>query len=150
MNPGAAAFRPSSELNIIEKVIALEAVELLKGLNPDQLASIASIATQVSLPAGQVILDPNKPLDALYIILDGAVDISQNDKPLTEAKQNDVLGAWALFDSDPMPVTAKTIEDTRLLRIARDDFYDLLSDHMEITAAIFSMLVKRFRQLVEP
>jgi CRP-like cAMP-binding protein len=41
------------------------------------------------------------------------------------------------------------VEDTRLLRIAREDFYDLLSDNGEITAAIFSTLVKRFRKLVE-
>jgi CRP-like cAMP-binding protein len=59
-----------------------------------------------------------------------------------------VLGTWALFDSEPMPVTAKTTEDTRLLRIGRDDFYDLLSDNVEITAAVFSTLAKRFRKLV--
>lgn len=46
-------------------------------------------------------------------------------------------------------MTATTAEDTRLLQIGRDEFYDLLSDNMEITASIFSMLVKRFRQLVE-
>jgi CRP-like cAMP-binding protein len=66
------------------------------------------------------------------------------------ATQNEVLGAWALFDEDPMPVAAKTTEDTRLLRVGRDDFYDLLSDNVEITAAVFSTLVKRFRKLVEP
>jgi CRP-like cAMP-binding protein len=59
-----------------------------------------------------------------------------------------VLGAWALFDSEPMPVTATTTEDTRLLRIGRDDFYELLSDNVEITTAVFSTLVKRFRKLV--
>jgi CRP-like cAMP-binding protein len=48
-----------------------------------------------------------------------------------------------------MPVTAKTVEDTKLLRIARDDFYDLLSDNSEITSAMFSTLVRRFRKLVE-
>jgi hypothetical protein len=36
-----------------------------------------------------------------------------------------------------------------VLTISRDDFYDLLSDNTEITASIFAMLVKRFRQLVE-
>jgi CRP-like cAMP-binding protein len=48
-----------------------------------------------------------------------------------------------------MPVIARTTDDTRLLRIARDEFYDLLSDNVEITANIFSTLVKRFRKLVE-
>ena len=80
-----------------------------------------------------------------------SLELSRNGESLTVARQNDVLGAWALFDeNDPMPVTARTVEDTRLLRIARDDFYDLLSDNSEITSAIFSTLVKRFRKLVEP
>lgn len=141
--------KPMTDLNIVEKVIALEGVELLKNLNPDQLSRIASIATEVSLAPGKVILQPDKALDSLYVILDGSVEISQKNSALTTAKQNDVLGAWALFDPDPMPLTAKTVEQTRLLRISRDDFYDLLSDNMEITASIFRMLVHRFRQLVE-
>jgi CRP-like cAMP-binding protein len=96
-----------------------------------------------------VILEPGKALDSLFVILDGTVEISQRGGALVVAKQNEVLGAWALFDPEPMPVTAKTLENTRLLRISRDDFYDLLADNMEITAAIFSMLVRRFRQLVQ-
>lgn len=137
------------ELNIVEKVIALEGVDLLKNLNPDQLARIATIATVERLPPGKLILDSSKPLDALYIVLDGAVELSQKETVIHTARQNEVLGSWALFDSEPMPVTAKTVEDTGLLRIGRDDFYDLLSDNMEIAAAIFSTLARRFRRLVQ-
>jgi CRP-like cAMP-binding protein len=60
-----------------------------------------------------------------------------------------VLGAWALFDEEPVPVTATTVERTMLLRISREDFYDLLADNSEITSAIFGTLVKRFRKLIE-
>lgn len=137
------------ELNIVEKVIALEGVELFKNLKPDQLARIASIAKQVSFAPGSVVLDPQKSLDALYVILDGNVDMATRDGGATRAAQNDVLGAWALFDPEPLNVTATAVENAKLLRIGRDDFYDLLSDNMEITASIFSMLVKRFRSLVE-
>ena len=139
-----------AELNIVEKVIALEAVELLRSLTADQLARIAGIAQEVKFPPRQLILDPAKPVDALYVIVDGAVELSRSGETLHVARQNDVLGAWALFDeNDPMPVAAKTVEDTRLLRIARDDFYDLLADNSEITSAMFSTLVKRFRKLME-
>lgn len=137
------------ELNIVEKVIALEAVDLLKNLKPDQLARIATIAKEVSFPPGAVILDPARNIDALYVVLDGVVKLETREGVSTEAVQNDVLGAWALFDSEPLNVTATAVTDTKLLRINRDDFYDLLSDNMEITASIFSMLVKRFRQLVD-
>ncbi|HET8548144.1 MAG TPA: cyclic nucleotide-binding domain-containing protein [Bryobacteraceae bacterium] len=138
-----------AELNIVEKVIALEAVELLKNLTPDQLARIASIAREVRMPRDRVILEPQKALDSLWVVLDGAIRISRNGAELTIARQNEVLGAWALFDPEPMPITATVIEDARLLRISRDDFYDLLADNTEITQAIFSTLVKRFRSLVE-
>ena len=138
-----------AELNIIEKVIALEAVDLLKNLSAEQLSRIASIAREIRFPPGKVVLAPDSNPDALFVILEGAVSISRDGAELHVARENEVLGAWALFDPEPMAVTAKAIQDTRLLRIGRDDFYDLLSDNSEITASIFTMLVKRFRQLVE-
>jgi CRP-like cAMP-binding protein len=138
-----------AELNIIEKVIALEAVDLLKNLSAEQLSRIASIAKEIGYPPGKLILGPDKTIDALLVILEGAVSISRDGIELHVAHQHEVLGAWALFDPEPMSVTAKTVEDTRVLSISRDDFYDLLSDNTEITASIFAMLVKRFRQLVE-
>jgi CRP-like cAMP-binding protein len=138
-----------AELNIIEKVIALEAVELLKNLSAEQLSRIASIAKEVRYAPGKAIIAPETTVDALYVILEGAVSIARDGIELHVAHQNEVLGSWALFDPEPMSVTAKTIENTHVLSIGRDDFYDLLSDNTEITAAIFAMLVKRFRQLVE-
>jgi CRP/FNR family cyclic AMP-dependent transcriptional regulator len=138
-----------AELNIIEKVIALEAVDLLKNLSAEQLSRIASIAKEARYGPGKVILGSETTLDALHVILEGAVSISRDGIELHIARENEVLGSWALFDPEPMSVTAKTTEDTRVLTIARDDFYDLLSDNTEITASIFAMLVKRFRQLVE-
>jgi CRP-like cAMP-binding protein len=138
-----------AELNIIEKVIALEAVDLLKNLSAEQLSRIASIAKEARYPPGRVILSPDTTLDALHVILEGSVSIAREGIELHIARENEVLGSWALFDPEPMSVTAKTVEATRVLTISRDDFYDLLSDNTEITASIFAMLVKRFRQLVE-
>jgi len=138
-----------SELNIVEKVLALEAVELLNKLTPDQLARIATIAKEIRFAPGKTIVEPDKPLEALYVVLDGAVEMKRGVEILTVAKQNDVIGTWALFDPEPLPVGAATIEDTRLLRIGRDDFYDLLSDNTEIMASVFTALVRRFRQLVQ-
>jgi CRP-like cAMP-binding protein len=144
------------ELNIVERVIALEAVDLLRNLNPDQLARIATIAKEVSFPAGETILDASRPNDALYVILDGVVELISLDAPAaggdrarTLARRNDVLGAWALFDAEPLRVQARVLDPALLLRIGRDDFYDLLSDNAEITASIFSILVRRFRDLLE-
>jgi CRP-like cAMP-binding protein len=137
------------ERNIVEKVIALEAVELLSSLTPDQLSRIALIAKEVKYPPGHLIFRPDQPIEALYVILEGAVEIGRNGETLHTARQNEVLGSWALFDDSPLPFTAKTSEDTVLLRISRDDFYDLLSDNIELATSIFSTLVRRFRKLID-
>lgn len=138
-----------AELNIVEKVIALEAVELLSGLTPEQLSRIAAVAREVRVGQAKPIFDSRQPLDALYIVIDGTVELSRGGMPLVEAGPNQVLGAWSLFDDDPLPVTATTREPTRLLRVGREEFYDVLADNAEITAALFSTLVRRFRKLVE-
>ena len=54
-----------AELNIIEKVIALEAVDLLKNLSAEQLSRIASIAKEVRYGPGRMIIGPDTTLDGL-------------------------------------------------------------------------------------
>lgn len=138
------------ELNLVEKVIALEGVELLNGLGPDQMANIAAIATEVHYLPDRPILEETKPLDALYVIVDGSVELTRDGVPLDTAGVNAVLGAWGLFhDKDPVRIGAKTREDTRVLRIGREEFYELLSDNSDITAAMFSTLIQRMERLVE-
>jgi CRP-like cAMP-binding protein len=136
-------------LNLVERVIALENVELLRGLTPDQLSQIAYIASQIHVAPGKVLLETDKPLHAMYVLLDGSVELSRNGEVLDTARQNDVLGSWALFDDTPPPLTARAAEDTVLLEIRRDDFFDLLADNVEIASTLLSTLVKRFRALLE-
>jgi CRP-like cAMP-binding protein len=139
-----------AELNIVEKVLTLESVELFRNLKPEQLARIASVASEVSFGPDKDVYDAAKPPSALFVVIEGAVELSRGGEVLTIARQNEVLGAWALFDDEPLVIRARTIEETRLMRISRDDFYDVLADNPEITQALFSTLVKRFRKLVQP
>ncbi|MCC7153025.1 MAG: cyclic nucleotide-binding domain-containing protein [Bryobacterales bacterium] len=136
------------DLNVVEKVIALESVELLKNLTPDQLALIAYVARQKSYGPGHVILSPENVPDGLAVILDGSVELLKDGEVLDTAHQHDVLGSWALFDDSPLAVTARAVEETVLLEIRRDDFFDMLSDHTDIASSLFSTLVKRFRALL--
>jgi CRP-like cAMP-binding protein len=60
---------------------------------------------------------------------------------------NGSFGVWALFDDEPRLTTAKTVEESRLLFVSKDDFYDVLSDHVDIVEGLFKHLVKRLRRL---
>ena len=136
------------ELNLVEKVIALEGVTLFETLGPEDVASIAAIAAEAQYRPGSMIIDEAKPVSALFVILDGSVELTHKGRVMDKAGKGSVLGLWALLDADnPIELTVKATEDTHLLRIARDEFYDLLADDIEFTSAVLSSLVKRLRKV---
>jgi len=99
------------------------------------------------VPPGRAILDADANVDSLYVIVDGQVELIRNGELFHTAQRGEVLGSWALFDEAPLAVGARSVADVRLLRISRVEFFDLLSDNMQITAAIFRTIVKRFRTM---
>src|SRR6187431_1161115 len=107
-----------SELSIIEKVIALEAVDLFRGLSAEQIWRIGGIAHEITVPPGRAILDADANVDSLYVIVDGQVELIRNGELFHTAQRGEVLGSWALFDEAPLAVGARSVADVRLLRIS--------------------------------
>ncbi len=135
-------------LTIIEKVLLLQEVDVFENTTTGDLAFIAAITEEYNYDTDYVIYKEGDPSDALYIVVDGLVRVSHNEQKIMDAGKKDVMGTWALFDDEPRVATAKTLEPTHLLRIDRDDFYDLLSDHTRITQGVLKTMSKRLRRLV--
>lgn len=134
---------------VIEKVIFLQNVDVFLEIPSEQLAYIAAIAEEITFIKGDDIYKADEPSDAMYLVLEGSVRLHLDGKEVTVAGVKDAFGTWALFDEEPRVVTATASEDARLLRIYREDFYDLLADNVQITQGIFKTLVKRMRKLIE-
>ena len=137
-------------MTLIEKILFLQEVELLSNLSPEQLGRIALITQETALPRGKTLFREKHGSDAMYVIVEGKVALESNGERIHVAGEKEVVGTWALIDYEPMVATATVAEDARLLRIEREDFYDLLADHSEIMQQIFHMLVRRIRKLIEP
>ena len=129
-------------LTVIEKVIFLQNVEVFSDVPTEDLAYLAAIAEEVEFKNGEEVFKENEPSDALYLVLEGKVRLHRDDREITTAESKDPFGTWALFDEEPRVVTATPLQDTRLLRIDREDFFDLLADHIQITQGVFKTVVK--------
>jgi CRP-like cAMP-binding protein len=136
-------------LTAVEKVILLQNVEVFSEIPTEQLSYLAMISEEVSYGPGDVIYKFDEPSDALYVVLDGKVRLHRDNEEITVAGPSDPFGTWALFDDTPRVATATAVEETRLLRIDREDFLDLLSDHGQITEGVFKALVGRLRGLLD-
>jgi CRP-like cAMP-binding protein len=132
----------------IEKVIFLQNVEVFSAVSTEQLAYVAAIAEEVSYLTNETIYQLGQPSDALYMVLEGNVRLHRDEEEITTAGQKEAFGTWALFDEEPRVTTATAVEDSRLLRIDREEFLDLLSDHTEITQAVLKNIATRMRGLI--
>ncbi len=136
------------ELTILDRAIRLQKVELFSDLETELLAQIASIARQEKLDAGAVVVEDDHVLTALFVVLDGLIEMQRGGQTLFTVGPDETIGNWALFDRQPSVVRAVAAEPTWLLRIDREDFYDLLADHSEMTRELFYALFKRVRSLL--
>ncbi len=135
--------------SIIEKVIFLQDIDVFSEVRTEDLAHLAAIAEEASFMPGNDIYKVNEAADALYLIIDGKVRMHRDGQEIAVYGARQAIGTWSLFDNRPRLATATAIEETQTLRIAREDFYDLISDHVRIAEAVFKALARRLRELVE-
>ncbi|MBI1355952.1 MAG: cyclic nucleotide-binding domain-containing protein [Acidobacteria bacterium] len=136
------------QLTILDRAIRLQKVELFSELDTELLALIGSVAEQIRVEAGDTLIAQGGSLDALYVVLAGSIQMRRDGKALFTVGRGDTIGNWALFDRQPSVVTAVAVEQTWLLQIDREAFYDLLADHPEMTRELFFALFKRVRSLL--
>ncbi len=135
-------------LTTIEKVIFLQDVDIFERTLTEDLAHIALITEEVELRKETTIFEEGDIADAMYMVIEGKVRLTRNGENIMVADRKEVFGSWALLDDEPRIVTARVIEDCRLLKINKEDFIDLLADHVEITRSIMKTTVKRLRNLM--
>lgn len=140
--------RSDDKMDLIEKVFLLQKVDLLEEARSSHLALLASIAEEVEVSEGEELIQRGQTNEALYVVIRGSVELRGMGDQVFVAQENTPFGTWALIDSDPSVVGAVATEPTRLLRITRSDFHDLLADHPELAMGMLQGLARRVRSLV--
>jgi CRP-like cAMP-binding protein len=135
-------------MTTIEKVIALQDVDIFSQVSAEELAYLAAIATEHDYAAGAVIYNDKDAADSMYLVVEGKVRLHKEELDITESGPGQAFGTWALFDEEPRVSAATAREDAMVLRLDKDDFIDLLADNVEITQGVLKALVSRVRGLI--
>ena len=135
-------------LTTVEKVIFLQDIDIFEFTSTEDLSYIAAITDEVEFQADKLIFEEGEISDAMYMVIEGKVRLTRGSQEVMVAQQKDVFGTWALFDDEPRVASAKTLENSRLLQIDKEDFIDLLADHVAITQSVLKTMVKRLRNLM--
>jgi ATP/ADP translocase len=141
------ASNGADPMDLIETVFLLQQVDVLRDARTDHLALLASIAEPLDLDRGTVLLRAGERSDALYLVVRGQVTLAGAGQPLA-IRDGEAFGTWSLIDDVPSVVEATVTAPTRLLRVARDEFHDLMADHPELAIGMLQGLARRVRTLV--
>jgi CRP-like cAMP-binding protein len=136
-------------LTLIEKVLLLQEIDVFQKSPTEDLSHIAAITEELDYSSSENIYLEGDISDSLYIVIEGKVRLHRAGTEIMIAEAKDVFGTWALFDDEPRVATATTQEDCRLLRLDKEEFYDLLADHSRITQDILKTLSLRLRRLIQ-
>src|SRR5689334_15863501 len=106
-------------------------IPIFESLTPDDLQSLVARLEEISYAQDDVIFQQGEEGSSLFIIEDGAVDISygvgKTKVSLASLYPGQFFGELSLFDGAPRSATAAAIKPSRLVRLDRDDFADFLN-----------------------
>ncbi|ACF13515.1 transcriptional regulator, Crp/Fnr family [Chloroherpeton thalassium ATCC 35110] len=134
-----------------ELIQRLGEVSIFETLTDDELKSIIERSQLLSYKKDDVVLFESELGNALYIILDGFVKISRTNEDYKEVilailAERDFFGEMSVLDGAVRSADAIAISKVHALKIAAEDFLDLLEKNPKISLALLREMVSRLRK----
>jgi ATP/ADP translocase/HEAT repeat protein len=144
---GTTARAPEAAmLSTVEKVLFLKSAPVFARLSSEDLAPLARIADLVSFSPDQKVFAEGELGDALFVVVRGKVAIRRGSHPVATLGTGEAFGEMSVLDEAPRSADAVAVEETDLLRIGSEEFYELLHEQVEIAEGIIKMLTRRLRE----
>jgi len=147
--PAESADREEVEmLSQVETMLHLRALDWFEGLPTRQLSELAKVVRELKLPDGSVIVTEGEFDDRMFFIVSGKVRIHKAGKFVAEIGAPDFFGEMAVFDGETRSATAIAAGEVRLLRLARNDLFEVMEEQPVIGIGICQTLVRRVRNML--
>ncbi len=136
-------------ISTVEKVLFLKSVDLFSRIPGEDLAQVAGIAQEVTFEKGELIIQEGDVGNSMYLIVDGQVMVHRLAQELTRLGEKESFGEMALLDNEPRSATVTAVSDVTCIKIEREEFYELMSEKIEIAHGIIHILTQRLREANE-
>jgi signal transduction histidine kinase len=134
-----------------ETTDTLAAVPLFADLAPSELAGVRSVATEVELAPGDVLLTEGEPGDALYLVLEGELAVTKRsdagERALATVGPGAVQGEIAVLGGGVRRATVRALTPVRVLRLGRDDLFDVIAREPGIVRSLVGTVAGRLASM---
>ena len=125
------------------KVNLIRQVPLFSRCSRKELAEVASIADEIDLPAGRVLMREGERGTEFFVLLDGSADVLRSGRKINKLGDGDFFGEIALVSRSERTATVTTSEPSRLLVITEQAFRALLDHAPQIQIRVLEALADR-------
>jgi signal transduction histidine kinase len=131
----------------------LNRIPLFSKLNEEEIGRCIDTSDELLLPSGEEFITEGKPADYFYVLLSGRVQVSKklydkNEVNVATHGAGTFLGEVPILLGIPYEVTIRTLESSRLLRLRKEKFWNILTSCTPITNEILRTMAQRV-QLVQ-
>jgi CRP-like cAMP-binding protein len=128
------------------KIDLVARVPLFEHCSKRELADIAALADELSLPAGRKLAAEGAAGHEFVVIAEGAAEVKRRGKVVNRLRAGDFLGEIALVTGQKRTATVTTTEPSRLLVLTAPAFRSLLRDHPGLQLKVLDALAERLPQ----
>jgi serine/threonine protein phosphatase PrpC len=133
---------PPRTIDTIRQVNFLEQIELFDGLVALELIKVLRTVYERNFAKGEVILRQGDASGALYLIVEGEIDLTVDGTQVARLQAGQHFGELALFAKEQTrSATATCVDDALLLVIPAERFEKLTTEELEIGNKLMRNLV---------
>ncbi len=133
----------------------LQEIELFTDLTAQERLLIIDHIDVHNFSEGEILFEQNTPRSRMYMIFKGLVELFKKtqyggEKRINIFGHNNFIGEGAIMEDYPHSLSARSIEDSIILTIDREDFDNIMEKHPQVVNKILSrvsrVISRRMRQ----
>jgi signal transduction histidine kinase len=128
-----------------EVLFLLKEVEIFSAFDDSILMEFVKSMTEVHLKKDDALFKKGDIGNAMYIIIEGSVQIHDNDYIFTTLNNKQFFGEYSLIDSAVRSATVTAIRDSKLLELKQSTFNQVTQQRPELWKNVLVSLIKRLR-----
>lgn len=137
--------------SIVSSAEAEAELPFLMQLPSHLMKEFLQLSSRTMYDAGAVIYRAGDPVDALYVVTLGDVELIPHDGGVTEiSREGEAFGELAFMSGEPSPLTARAHSMAQIIALPRQKLAELVSHQPRMSQYLSSLVARRSRLLNKP
>lgn len=143
---------PNENVDLSMLLSVLKQIPLFKDLDENMHREIIPHIVLMTYPAGHIIFSEGDAGDAMYILKKGQVQIyhpkrgeGDEERDIAEIYDGGFFGEMALISDLPRNASARTMIDSEIFILSKEDFKTLLNNNKTLAEQVSAAVVARLK-----